>query len=237
LNSRRCPSIFFLFQEDVIAAFFNKIGGYLTLTITLFSVIIGAILKFLQARKDVLNKMIRTIGKGKLMDMLLKLNEVSDKVPMAMLDAYLDKFSVETGMKEVASNLSEILNMKRVLHEPTATEVLAEYKKKHDYGIITNKKRWNELRKDPAIDKALDALVKHLVEKFVMQAEAAKAKGNVDQIKKLIDSINNDKNIKKNREMRKKLEMFNEKLRTQEKNADLTKIGKELFEMFKHRGL
>ena len=217
--------------------FFNKIGGYFTLVLTLVGFIIGAIIKIRQVRKDALNKMARAMGKGKLMDLLLKLNEMSDKVPINALDTFFNKFSTEYAMKDVASGLRYLLSVGRSLKEPTVDEVLKRYKEEHDYGVLGNKKRWNKMRHDPKVDKALAALESHLVEKYMRQIEIAKEKGNVDQIKKLIDSINNDKNIKKNREMRKKLEMFNEKLRTQEKNADLTKIGKELFEMFKHRGL
>jgi uncharacterized protein (UPF0147 family) len=123
--------------------------------------------------------------------------------------------------------------MGKVLHEPDAKAVLAKYKKEHDYGVLRNKKRWNELRHDPGIDKALGALVEHLVSKYHDQVMTAQQKGNVAQIKELVARITSDDNIKKNRANRKRIETFNERLRTQEKEMDLKRIAKELHEMFK----
>ena len=228
--------IFIFFQDDIIdmvAEFFNKIGGYLTLSITILGFLIGFTIKLIGMRKDVTRKLVRAMGAGKLMDILLKIDKMSDKVPLSALDSCIDRFSVELGMKDIAVDLSAILAAKKALKEPSVSEVLQEYKKKQDYGIIKNKKQWNELRRDPKVDKALGVLVEHLVKKYTEQIQKAREKGNVDQIKQVIDAIKNDENIKLNRQKRKEIETFNEELRNKEKEVDLKRISQQLHDIFK----
>jgi len=228
--------IFFLHQDDAVDAistFFKEASGYLTLIITVVGFVLGAILKLVSMKKDVLRKMIKAIGKGKLMDILLKINEMTDRVPMDVLDAFINKCGIELDMKDIAGNLNTLLSVKEVLREPSVNEVMAEYKKKHDYGVLRDKKRWNEIRRDPRVDKALDALVNHLVDKYHKQVTEANEKGNVAQMKQLVATIMSDENVLKNRAKRKKIETFNEGLRAREKDAYIKKLQEKLFDTFK----
>lgn len=218
-----------------MAEYFNKFSGYFTLAITVIGFLIGAVIKLVSMKKDVMRKMEKAMGKGKLMELLLKLDNLSDKVPMDKLESALDNFSLECGIADMAKSIGEILSMKRTLQQPSVKEVLDEYKKEHDYGVIASKKRWNELRKDPKINQALTALKDHLVQKYLDQAETTKRKANVDQIKKLIDSITSDDNIMRNRKNRKRIEAYTEELRSQEKEVDLKKVQEKLFDIFKRK--
>jgi len=194
---------------------------------------VGIIIKLAQMRKDVMRKMIRAIGKGKLMEMLLWLDKMTDRIPMDKLGDVLDKCEIELGMKGAADDINALLSVGKALHEPDAKAALEKYKQEHDYGVLHDKKHWNELRNDPGIDKALGSLVDHLVGKYHDQVMTAQQKGNVAQIKELVARITSDNNIIKNRAKRKKIETFNEILRTQEKDIDLKRISKELYDMFK----
>jgi ribosome-binding protein aMBF1 (putative translation factor) len=204
-----------------------------TLSVTIIGFVIGLIIKLAQMRKDLMRKMIRVIGKGKMMDLLLRLNKMTDKVSMDKLDRFFNKFEIEVGMEDMADDLKALLSVGKALHEPSTKAAIAKYKESHDYGVIGNKKRWNQIRHDPGIDKALGALVEHIVKKYHDQVMNAQEKGNVAQIKQLIANITSDDNVIKNREKRKKLERFNDMLRAKEKDIDLKRIAKELHEIFK----
>ena len=230
------PFLFSLLQDDFIdvaTEFFQRIGGYVTMSVTILGFVIGLIIKLIQMRKDVMRNMIRAIGKGKMMDLLLRLDKMTDKVPMDKLEKFFDKFELEVGVESMASDLRLLLSVGKALHKPEPKALLKKYKEEHDYGVIGNKKRWNQLRHEPGIDKALGAIVDHIVKKYHHQVMSVQEKANVSQIKELVARITSDENILKNRENRKRLERFNEEMRDKEKNIDLKKISRELHEIFK----
>jgi len=213
-----------------ITSFFGNVGGYLTIA----GAVLGIIFKIVQLRRDTERRMIKAMGEGRFMDLMLQLNTMTDMVPIDKLGDLLRKAKTELDMKDITTDLGIILAVKKTLVQPKVKEVLDEYKRRNaSYGVIANRKRWNELRKDPDIKKALKALEKHLIDKFMRQAELAKEKGNVDQIKQLVASMTSNENVLKNRERRKKLEALNDELRTREKELSLDAIKERLHDIFK----
>lgn len=230
--------LFFLMQDieewlEIFLDWVNKFG----IGITVFCAMVVIIFRI---KNDIGYKTIRAFGKGKLMDLLLKLNNILEKMGMSMesADKFLDKmqgeYLLKMDMEEGIMDLQALLSMKKTLSQPGVNEVLQEYKKKSKYGVIKNKKRWNEIRKDPKVDEALEAILDSLVSNIKLKAMASKekVKGTLTQINLLIKAIGSDENILRNREKRKEIETYSEELRAQEKEIDLKKVKEKLFNIF-----
>lgn len=214
---------------DLLIEFANKIGGWVTVA----CILIGVVLKF---RSDIVYKTVRTIGKQKLMDLLLKLNEMTQDMTIDDMDKFITEFKkeymVKMEMKGAAIDLSAIFTINKELNKPNVNAVLREYRRRKEYGVLKNKKQWRRVRHDPAIDKALDAILNTMMERYNLQAASSRKKAARDQVETLIKCIRNDENIMKNREKRKQIEAINDDLRAKEKDLDLEKIKKKLCDVF-----
>lgn len=192
---------------------------------------------FIKVYMDIAYKTVRKIGKGKIMDIILLVNELTYDTTLEdlkeMLTRFKKKHALEMDMKASTIDISDIFAIQKALQAPKVSKEIQEYKRKKEYGIIKNKKRWNQILHDIRVDRALDGIINTLVTRYEIQAHAANKKVNVDQITSLINTIKSDSNLMKNRATRKKIETYNEQLRSQEKEADLDKIQRKLHEIFK----
>lgn len=208
----------------------NKFGGWLTV----ICVVVGFILKL---RNDLVYKTVRTIGKSKMMDLLLMLNEMTQDMSLDDIAKFISDFKheyvVKMDMKGAVIDLNVLLTANKMLKEPSVDAVLQEYRKKKEYGVLKNKKRWREVRFNPGIDKALDAILNTMLERYNLQAAAARKKASLDQVAALINCIKSDEKLMVNRETRKKIEAYTDELRSQEKEVDLKKVQERLFSIFK----
>ena len=199
-------------------------------------VLLGIIIKVYM---DIAYKTVRKIGKAKIMEIILLVNELTSDITLEDLVELLTQFKkkrcLELDMKSSMMEMTNIFDIQKALHAPKVSKEIEEYKRKKEYGVIKNKKRWNELVNDMQVQKALDGIIDTLITRYEIQAQASNKKVPIDQVTNLINIIKSDSNLKKNRETRKKLETYNITLRTQEKEIDLKKIQQKLFEIFKRK--
>lgn len=204
--------------------------------VVVIAVIVGIVIKVYY---DIMYKTARKIGKAKIMDIILLVNQMTENMTLDDLKELLIRFKKkelpELEMKVAVTDLESLLSIQNTLRKPAISKEIQEYKRKKEYGIIKNKKRWNQILKDMSVDKALDGILDMLMIRNEIQAQAANKKVPVDQVKALINVIKSDANIKKNRATRKKLEAYTEELRSQEKEVDLKRMQLKLYDIFKRK--
>ena len=204
--------------------------------ITVIAVLLGVALKI---RNDIVYRTVRTIGKGKLMEILLLVNQLTQDFAIddlnKMLKEFIEKQELEHGMKRAAIDIRQLIMARTVLQEPSVKAVIQRYEAKKNMAFIKNKKRWEQLKNDPKIDKALDSILDILERRLSLQAMTAREKGKVERVENIIQAIKSDENILKNRETRKQIETATEKIRAQEKDEKLKKKGEDLHALFKKK--
>lgn len=197
-------------------------------------IIIGIIIK---VYRNIYYKTLREIGKGRLMDMLLLLTELTNEIPVEdlhdLLTRFKKKYAIEYGMKESMMDISHLMTIKKTMSSRKVMDFMNEIRERREHALIKNKKRWNSIRKDRSVDRALDSILNILHERLKIQAASAKKKANVFQIQQLISRITCEENVLKNREIRKKLESAREKLENDRKMEKLDEVKEELHEVFR----
>lgn len=206
--------------------------------ITLGGFIIARIIAF---KRNILQKIQREMGKGKLITALMIFTELLNELDIdnlyELILVFKEKYSLEKDMKESLMDLSSLLSIKKSIEMPSVQELLEKYKKRKDSKIVLlkNKKHWNRIRNDPVVDKALNSIMNIMHEKLKMRALSIKEQANVEKINAMISSMKS--NIPRNRKLRKEIETLNDDIKEKERIGELDKIKKRLYRIFRGKSL
>jgi hypothetical protein len=212
----------------IVIEFFKGAGIW----ITLLGYVIARIIAF---KRNIINKLQKEMGKGKLMTALVILNVILDSVDVDrvydLLLEFKDKQALESDIKNMASDLYEILKTSIPLE--TSKEIMDKYREEQGEKIILlkNRKRWNTIRNDPKVDKALASILNIIYEKMKIRRIVANEKGKTRNVKDIVKS--KWRNIPINKVKRKALEVYFEKKKNDEEKIRLDDIKEKLHRIYK----
>jgi len=201
--------------------------------ITLVGLAVGFILKF---KNNVIRKIVKAIGKGQLVDILILMEDLTKSLPVEDIRDLLLRFrksrQTEMEMKEGVMDLKKIAGIKKAVNSEEVTLFVAKYKEKKKSAMILNRKRWNQLKKDKDVDVILNSMLNIIIERAKLRRMSRSQNAEVSKIEEIIKGITSKENIKKKRAIRHEIERAREKLKRDEELEHLGDIRESLWKLF-----
>jgi len=187
-------------------------------------------------KDKMVRRLLSSLGTGEIMDIIIIITELMRLIPAEELHAtiigYYKEKQVEVDMAEAMDNLSILLRLEKEVKTNPVFSAITTLKDKMQMVEIKNRKRWNRLRREIDIDKALENAVMYRWRDRVARIKSVRQKSRIAEIEEKVATLTSEQNILRNRRMRHAIEHMTQKHRDEEEKKRLDKIQKELYEWF-----